>query len=264
MKKAFFILFVLLFLFTPNAWSGGISGAGGGFANGVQDFFQNYNQGQQNVRANEALRLERERLELQKKELEQQLKNSGTTASPGFIFDLSQNNGTAWNNLNEFAKINFLQGFGIGSSYVAIGAFRGVEDENDQEGNKLLELAKRVLLAQDKKEKNKQIMFTQEETQLWGNFMSNVEGNFRNNLLVRYMLPKITTGQMKEGLDTLYRDFKNVNILIPDAIYIVKRQINGGSVEETEAILQYLRSGRDSGKLNYTDKDGKQKKAIFP
>jgi hypothetical protein len=65
----------------------------------------------------------------------------------------------------------------------------------------------------------------------------------------RYAMSGITIGQMISGLDELYKDYKNVNIYIQEAIYVVKKQINGSSSEEIEAILQYLRSGRDYNKL---------------
>ncbi len=75
---------------------------------------------------------------------------------------------------------------------------------------------------------------------------------------------KITIGQIVEGLDVLYSDFKNRNIKINDAIYVVKRQIEGASEEHIEAMLQYLRSGKKTEKLMYKDSDGNTIYIVFP
>ena len=264
MKKAFFILFVLLFLFTPNAWSGGISGAGGGFANGVQDFFQNYNQGQQNVRANEALRLERERLEFEKKamELEQQQQqrisdNRKVNANQYKNIDL--NNGTAWNDFNDMMKIFYIYGCISSSTYITTGSLGELIDTDDKENEQIKKLQEVVFFKPDKKK-----MFSRDEMEVFSKSMFNLSTDISNVSIQRYAMSGITIGQMISGLDELYKDYKNVNIYIQEAIYVVKKQINGSSSEEIEAILQYLRSGRDYNKLNYTDKDGRIKKANFP
>jgi len=77
--------------------------------------------------------------------------------------------------------------------------------------------------------------------------------------LKRYGLYEITVGQLVDGFDLLYSDFKNKQIVMRDAIYVVKKQIKGASPEEIEALLQYLRSDNDPHKLVYTDKNGKIK-----
>lgn len=71
--------------------------------------------------------------------------------------------------------------------------------------------------------------------------------------------------QVVDGLDVLYEDYKNRNIQIAYAIHVVKKQIQGASEEEINAILEYLRGGmKDKSKLKYKDKTGKLQEAKFP
>jgi len=81
-----------------------------------------------------------------------------------------------------------------------------------------------------------------------------------------YAISNIKVGQIKDGLNLIYADFKNRKILLVDLIYVVRKQINGSSPEEIEAILQWLRSpDKDSKKLpEFIEKDGKKKTVTFP
>jgi len=263
MKKGFFVSFVLLFLFTPNAWSGSLSNAGQGFNEGVKNFFDRINQGQQNVRANEALRLERERLELEKKamELEQQQQRIADNhkVNANKYKNIGLNNGTAWNDFDEIMKIFYVYGAISSSYYITWGATRNRFEYDEKENEQIDKLQEVVLFKPDKNRR-----FTRDEMELFSKSMFNLSVDIGNGFLVRHKMPDNTNGQIVAGLNELYKDFKNTNIFIPEAIYVVKKQINGSSSEEIEAILQYLRSGRDYSRLNYTDKDGKVKKAVFP
>lgn len=87
----------------------------------------------------------------------------------------------------------------------------------------------------------------------------------RNSQLGQYFIGGISPSQIITGLDALYGDFKNKQIKLIFAVYIVKKQISGGSAEEIESILQYMRTDMtDPGKLYYVDKDGKKKIAALP
>lgn len=100
-----------------------------------------------------------------------------------------------------------------------------------------------------------------------GNMQKNAKdraSKARNGQLVQYSFGGISPGQIIAGLDSLYGDFKNKQVMLILAVYIVKKQIAGASAEETEATLQYLRSNMDSSKLYFTDKDGKKKMVILP
>ena len=61
-------------------------------------------------------------------------------------------------------------------------------------------------------------------------------------MVQKYSFNNIRVRQIEEGLDQLYGDFRNTNILLTDAIYVVKKQITGSSPEQIEKILQVLRS----------------------
>jgi len=75
----------------------------------------------------------------------------------------------------------------------------------------------------------------------------------------------VTVGRLKEGLNRFYEDFKSLQIKITEAIHLVKRQINGASNKEIEAITLFLRSpDKDHQKLIYQDKDGETIQPQFP
>jgi len=51
----------------------------------------------------------------------------------------------------------------------------------------------------------------------------------------------ITIGQIRDGIDVLYKDFSNRRIRIIDAIFVVKMQIEGKDPDLIQAQLRYLR-----------------------
>jgi hypothetical protein len=63
-----------------------------------------------------------------------------------------------------------------------------------------------------------------------------------HNYLKGFGFYGVTVGQLVEGVDSLYSDFKNKRIKIIEALGVVKEQINGESPEETEKLIQQLRS----------------------
>lgn len=74
----------------------------------------------------------------------------------------------------------------------------------------------------------------------------------------------ITTSQIVDGLNRLYGDFKNQNIKIYDAFFVVRNQINGWNPKQTEAALLYLRSGYDVSKLVFINDNGNEEFLKFP
>lgn len=259
------LILTLIFLFVSYGWCGGISGEGAkAFTDNFLKTWQSIGEDQ---RADEALKLEKKRLELQKKqmEIEQQQKNSMTEANPKIYKDITQNNGIAWNQFDRDMKLFYLYGFTTATSHVTLGSYRVTKDYTEKENKQIMKLAERVFFDDNKKEKKK-MMFTKIEIQQWGEAMSTLEGDSRNNIIRRYMIPQISIGQIVDGLDILYKDFRNAFILIPDAIHVVKNQINGLSNEDTERILLYLRGGQsDSDILTIKNTDGKiLKKLSFP
>jgi len=51
----------------------------------------------------------------------------------------------------------------------------------------------------------------------------------------------ISPGQLKDGVDTLYKDFSNRRIKVVDAVFIVKMQIKGENPGLIEAQIRYLK-----------------------
>jgi hypothetical protein len=101
--------------------------------------------------------------------------------------------------------------------------------------------------------------YTQREVAL----IRDYEDKYRDDGLRERCLVGMTVGQMTDGLDALFEDFKNRAIKLTKAVYVVKKQIKGAPDEEVEAVLSWLRSG-DRARLWLKDKDGRLKAVTFP
>lgn len=215
MKKiTFALIIILVFPFVAR----GMDGQGAkAFTDG---FMKTYNQMGENKRAEEALKLERERLELQKQAQERQQRMEQQRNSLGSSKKVVDIDGDDWTGFPETIKLGYIMGFQSGTYSMIIGNYQ-------------------------KNAKNR-------------------DAKALNGQLVQYFIGNMSPGQIISGLDSLYGDFKNKQIKLIYAAYIVKKQINGASSEEIEAILQYLRSNMDSSKLYFIDKDGKKKKVDLP
>jgi len=94
-----------------------------------------------------------------------------------------------------------------------------------------------------------------------------LEREYRNSRerLTHYNIIGITNGQIVDGLNLFYDDFRNRQIKLTDAIYVIKKQILGASKEEIEAITEWLRDpDRNYEKRRYKDKEGNLKFADWP
>lgn len=69
--------------------------------------------------------------------------------------------------------------------------------------------------------------------------------------LTRLVFDNLTVGQLVDGIDSLYLDFKNRNIPFAFAIYVVRNQIIGTPQEDIERILLWLRTGKYENKDKY-------------
>jgi len=167
----------------------------------------------------------------------------------------SDTNGQHWESAKFMEKTAYIAGFIVGSSMVARNNLRDVD--KDYSWDKAQDVVMSYLAPDPKKPKN---TFSHKEVSL---VIMN-ERTTDNYDLMRYDLSGMTLGQFVDGLNALYKDFRNKQIKVYDAVYVVKKQIKGGSAEEVEAILQYLRSNKDASKLFYLDKDGARKLAYFP
>jgi hypothetical protein len=54
-------------------------------------------------------------------------------------------------------------------------------------------------------------------------------------------LPKITVGQIRDGLNAFYEDFSTRKVKVIDAIYVVKMQINGQNPDLIAAQVRFLK-----------------------
>ena len=134
-------------------------------------------------------------------------------------------NGNDWQEWNRMTKATYILGFTNGSIYLV--------------SHNLVDI---ILL-----EANKKRQFSIEET-------NKITKSIKQRYYSSY---NISVGQIVEGIDILYKDFKNKGIRISDAIYVVKRQIEGTSPEDIEKILIYLRSNyKNVESLITRDKNG--------
>lgn len=72
-------------------------------------------------------------------------------------------------------------------------------------------------------------------------------------------LYNITVGQMVSGLDEFYKDYRNKQIFVTDAIYIVKMEIRGASQEEIAEAKRVLRMTSTERQKYYEEKEKKEK-----
>lgn len=167
---------------------------------------------------------------------------------------IEDNDGNDWRGWVPQHKISFIMGFIAGAHYVITynidNTKYGGENFTPQKGSEI------YLSFFDAKKKT----FTRQEVELLMEY-----GAYSQVIaLGKYSVGNIIIGQILDGLDSFYGDFKNRKIKISDAIYVVKKQIQGASSEEVEMLCQWLRSDRSSDKRFYTDKDGKTQLIYFP
>jgi len=174
--------------------------------------------------------------------------------------DVSEFDGNDWNEMDETLKIGYVKGFIAGTIFVieenihprayALRAYK-----NPEKGKKKYH---RILGARD----TLSTVFTSSD----GKWAVAYEQYSRNERLYRYTIYGITVGQIVDGLDELYEDFKNRSIKVQDAMYLIKKQIKGAPEEEVRQLLIYLRGDKKSlDALWARDEQGKRKYLIsFP
>jgi hypothetical protein len=167
-------------------------------------------------------------------------------------------NGFDWLKSGKNAKEAYVEGFVWGIAYVAFETkgvllFRNLVDKKAEE---VIEALWSSTLNKDNKR-----TFTLEEVRL----LLGSEQDFELHLLADYLVVGLPVGQIAEGLDSFYADYKNKQIHIFDAIYVVSRQIKGGPPEEIEAICQWLRANVDwayTKSTGLTDGKGHLRKVV--
>ena len=173
---------------------------------------------------------------------------------------VSEFDGSDWQAWTEAKKYNFLTGFLLGTSYVIRNnePFMSKNYSNPQFDG----MRKKLSGNEGGKRKHAQASFNKAEVILWGHYRAAMV----QNGLSDFTVVEITVNQLSKGMDELYKDPKNAKIRIADAIYTVKKQINGTSRGDIEKILAFLREEkRDPAALWVHDGKGKVVKSIaFP
>lgn len=194
------------------------------------------------------------------------LMTSTVTAFGGEKQDIFEFDGNSWRSWDVIQRASFISGFIAGTGYSAknnLDSFIYVRSNAEYNNEKAAEIFSELIFMDKSKAipKSKKPKYDIYDVSQIAEYISRAY----NIGLSNYNIANITNGQIMDGLNIFYGDFKNRNIKLSDAIYVVRKQILGSSPEEIEAISQWLRSpDRDYTKRSYTDKDGKKKYATFP
>lgn len=175
--------------------------------------------------------------------------------------NISEMNGNDWKTLSYANKLAFSLGVITSANYIARQniSYAPIVPEQEYDSKKAVALFSGF----EKSKSRKSIVYDKKEVDL----MREHNRRTGNDLLKRYFIFSITNMQLYEGLEKLYDDINNRNIVLNEAVYVVKKQIQGASNEEIQAILLWLRTPADQrsfDQLIYKNKTGKAFYATFP
>lgn len=175
--------------------------------------------------------------------------------------NISELNGNDWKSLSHANKTAFTLGVISSANYVAKQniSYTPIIPEHEYDTKKAIALFSGF----EKSKSRKPIAYSKKEVDL----MREHDRRIGNYSLRRYSIFSITNIQLYEGLETLYNDSKNTNILLNEAVYLVRKQLQGASEAEIQAILLWLRTPareRTFDQLIYTDKMEKAFYVTFP
>lgn len=163
-----------------------------------------------------------------------------------FAKSISDDDGNDWNSSDTNTKISYMKGFISSSCFVA--------SNNDDIGLTLIDPSSVV-------------------SKIIGSAISEQEYKMRkkkNDTLKRYCITDIPIGQIIDGLNVFYKDFKNRQIRLDLSVYIVRKQIEGASNQEIETILLFSRKTVKDAyyggvpNLKYKDNYGIEREVTFP
>jgi hypothetical protein len=186
------------------------------------------------------------------------------TASVALAGDnsITSENGITWMSWSPAYKVSYINGFLAGVGYVAKeGSQSAKYSKNDgftYDDDKAMN-DWRAYISKNSNYKGRK--YSRKEVSLLIDFIVRMN----NRELYEFNIFKITVGQLAEGVDALYADYKNRQIFISDAIYVVQKQIQGASPDEIEVLCQWLRGGKvDTMKRFFVDSNGRDKFISFP
>jgi hypothetical protein len=171
---------------------------------------------------------------------------SFASSGQALVTDVFQFSGYEWARWDSPSKYGFIGGFIAGGAYVAIGS--QTEMVNKPQESKI-ESGELAGSSDNKDVVTTLIMYLQDD---------------KEKDLARYFIKGVPSDQLVNGLDALYKNRHHRGIKVVDAIYLVRKQLEGASREEINATIEYLISGKDIKKLHYTDANGKFQAVIFP
>ena len=84
---------------------------------------------------------------------------------------------------------------------------------------------------------------------------------YKKNDLYDRAIIKIADTEIVQGLNQFYLDQANAKVLLSDAVYLVKKKLNGASIADVNELLPYLRGEKENrlgwGIFPVYDKTGK-------
>lgn len=183
-------------------------------------------------------------------------------------------NGNDWKNWDHEKRLGFIDGFISGSDWVAMNSLFPDSDffPNDEKGRTIRQGAQ-ALWDQVTNEAGQSILnkrassekkYTATEVLLYSMYDS-----YKKNDLYNKAIIKTLDAVIVNGLNQFYLDRANAKVLISNAVYLVKKQLNGAPAEDINELLPYLRGEKENrggwGIFPVYDKNGKVVRVIeFP
>lgn len=197
--------------------------------------------------------------------------NVGATEPIGSLRVLDGND---WKNWDHEKKLGFIDGFISGSDWVATNSLfpDSVFFPNDEKGRTIRQGAKTIWdqVTNDagqsisNKRASSEKKYTATEILLYSMYDS-----YKKNDLYNKAIIKTPNTEIVSGLNQFYVDQANEKVLITNAVYLVKKKLNGAPTEDINELLPYLRGEKENrggwGVFPVYDKNGKVVRVIeFP
>jgi hypothetical protein len=116
--------------------------------------------------------------------------------------------GNFWSGMNDSARLNFMVGFFSGIRLGTRLTVWGLPEKPGEPGG-----------------------FSQERLAAFNAF-SKMQSQYLNN---------VTIGQLRDGLDEFYRDYRNRSIEIPNAVWLILNEIKGTPRKQLEEMIEGFR-----------------------